>query len=135
MVDDKKTIQQAGAIVFKTDGEMPLVLLVRAKKDPAHWIFPKGHIEPGETAEAAAIRELLEEAGVKGTPVCLAGESAFTMNDKTYNVLYFLIRYVSAEHQGEPGRSPRWCRVEEALSLLSFSDSRDLLKRTLPNIH
>jgi len=36
-------IEQAGAIVFKNTEAGPLILLIRAKKDPSHWIFPKGH--------------------------------------------------------------------------------------------
>ena len=32
--------------------------------DGQHWGFPKGHIEPGETPEAAALREIAEETGI-----------------------------------------------------------------------
>jgi mutator protein MutT len=42
------------------------VLLVRRKNPPdaGLWGFPGGHVEPGETALAAATRELAEETGV-----------------------------------------------------------------------
>jgi 8-oxo-dGTP pyrophosphatase MutT (NUDIX family) len=132
MGEAETVVPQAGAIVFKSESGTPKVLLVRAKKDASHWIFPKGHIEPGESAEAASARELLEEAGVCGTPVRRAGESNYLLKDKKYNVVYFLLRYISTQHTGEHGRSPRWCTVEEAISLLSFSDSRELLKIMAP---
>ncbi len=32
--------------------------------DGRHWGFPKGHVEPGETPEAAAMREISEETGI-----------------------------------------------------------------------
>ena len=51
-------VPQAGAIAFRIVDEAPQIMLVRAKKTPEHWIFPKGHIEAGETAEIAAAREL-----------------------------------------------------------------------------
>lgn len=42
------------------------ILLVKRRKEPnaGTWGFPGGHVEPGETALAAAERELLEETGV-----------------------------------------------------------------------
>jgi 8-oxo-dGTP pyrophosphatase MutT (NUDIX family) len=56
-------VRQAGAIVFRTDDQGLRFLIVRAKQNPADWIFPKGHIEPGESAAAAALREARERLG------------------------------------------------------------------------
>jgi mutator protein MutT len=131
MAGTERVIQQAGAITFKP-GTPPLVLLVRAKKDPAHWIFPKGHIDSGETAEEAAVRELLEEAGVTGKPVRKAGECEHRLGEKQYHVIYFIMTYGSTESSGEPGRTPRWCSIDEALTLLTFPDSRKILISIAP---
>ncbi|MCF1504479.1 NUDIX domain-containing protein [Afifella sp. H1R] len=51
------------------------VLLVRRSKPPfsAIWSFPGGHVEPGETAEAAARRELMEETGLPAGPLVSLG--------------------------------------------------------------
>jgi 8-oxo-dGTP pyrophosphatase MutT (NUDIX family) len=52
------TVVQAGAIVFKRDVGELRVLIVTAKQNPSYWIFPKGHIEPGETAGVPTTRRL-----------------------------------------------------------------------------
>ncbi len=125
----KSIIEQAGAIVFKPAKSGPLILIVKAKKDPSHWIFPKGHIDPGETAEEAGLRELGEEAGIAGKIVQAAGTEEFTAADKTYRVAYFLVRYTAVIGPGEPGREPHFCTLDEALSLLSFPAARELVKK------
>ena len=58
--DGKGVIAQVGAIAVSREGGEPLVLLVTAKKNPEHWIFPKGHVERGEELAATALRELDE---------------------------------------------------------------------------
>jgi 8-oxo-dGTP pyrophosphatase MutT (NUDIX family) len=131
MTDANKTIRQAGAIAFMVEGRSPKVLLVRAKRDPSHWIFPKGHIEPGETAPKAAVRELLEEAGIRGKVVRKAGESSYSILSRQYRATYFLCAYDAMEHMGEEGRSPCWCSVDDALSLLSFDGLKRLLSKSV----
>ena len=75
-------IRQGGAIVVRRTGTEPEVLLVRAKKDPRYWIFPKGHQERGETLAQTAVRELREEAGVIGEPLKSVGTSTFRSGDE-----------------------------------------------------
>jgi 8-oxo-dGTP pyrophosphatase MutT (NUDIX family) len=126
-------VRQAGAITFRK-GMPPMVLLVRARKSPSHWIFPKGHIEADETAESAAARELLEEAGIKAEVVCPAGKSRHRRDSAVFDVVYFLCRYIATENAGESGRTPGWYPVKEALRLLTFIDSRKMLNRMVPII-
>ena len=55
------------ALAVTLDGDGGQVLLVQRRNPPdaARWGFPGGHVEPGETALAAAARELFEETGIK----------------------------------------------------------------------
>lgn len=128
-----ENVQQAAAITFRIDDGVPLVLVVRAKRNPDHWIFPKGHVEPDETSDEAALRELLEEGGVEGEVVSRLGELTYTRNGRTHDVEYYLCAYRETVGTDEP-RSPRWCSYEDALGLLTFSDARQLLRRALPII-
>jgi ADP-ribose pyrophosphatase YjhB (NUDIX family) len=131
----KKTslVPQAGAIAFKIVEDAPQILLVRAKKTPEHWIFPKGHIEVGETAEEAAGRELAEEAGVRGEPAGLVGTVQFRSGDKDVRVTYYLFVFLSEVLRKEK-RERRWCSYDEALNLLSHENTADLLRKALPLI-
>ena len=54
----QKTTRSAGGLVLHRG----LVLVVRQSNNT--WSLPKGHLEPGETARQAAMREIYEESGV-----------------------------------------------------------------------
>lgn len=120
--------RQSGAIIVRTRGGEPNVLLVTAKRNNAHWLFPKGHIEKGETLEEAALREAEEEAGVTGTLRGPAGTLAFTLRAESFLVHYFLL-LTEDEGRPEKGRKMRWCSYEDAMALLTFEDSRALLRQ------
>ncbi len=82
-------IPQAGAIVFRSERGEARVLLVRAKSTPQAWIFPKGHLERGESMAAAALREAHEETGIDGVVVGLAGlPLAFRSKGENVSVEY-----------------------------------------------
>lgn len=130
----KTVVEQAGAVVFRRALDRPEILLVRAKKSPDQWIFPKGHIEPGETAEVAAVRETREEAGVKGRVVIpLAPPLEFDSGRERVRVRYYLLQATSDTKPSEE-REKKWCSVDEALKQLSHDDARELLRRALPAI-
>ena len=124
-------IPEAGAIAIRGRKGIRQVLLVRAKKDPSKWIFPKGHIEAGETPAMAAQRELREESGYEGKALTSVGVSEFQSGDETVRVEYFLIDVPAHATRGDSeSREQRWCTYDEALKLLSFDDARDLLRKT-----
>jgi len=124
-------VRQGGAIVFREDGDRLSVLLVRSKKDPAIWVFPKGHIDPGEAVADAAMREAWEEAGVKGTLGGKVGAPLeFQSGDEAVSVQYFLVR-ATDESASPEGRDKRWLSVDEALAALAFESARDKLREAL----
>lgn len=94
------------------------------------WVLPKGHIEPGETPEAAAEREVQEEAGVRAVIVGPAGESEFVVDGKPVHVIFFLMQYRGEAERTEE-RALAWRRYEDALTLLHF----DNLRRVLAQAH
>jgi 8-oxo-dGTP pyrophosphatase MutT (NUDIX family) len=126
-LSDIHPIEQAGGIVVRRDAAGLSVLLVRAKKDPTVWIFPKGHVEPGETPEAAALRETREEAGIEGELLGPVGEPVeFTSGRELVRVRYFLIRAIT-EGVSTDGREKRWLAFDEARRTLAFDNGRRLL--------
>jgi diadenosine hexaphosphate hydrolase (ATP-forming) len=124
----RNPVAQAGGIAFRGAGREVSILLVTSKKQPGFWIFPKGHIEAGETAAEAGVRETQEEAGVTGELLGPVGAPLeYDWNGKRYSVQYFLIR-ATAEAQATDGRTVVWLPFEEALTRLSFDDSGRLLR-------
>ena len=122
-------IRQSGAIVVRLNGKEPEVLLVTAKRNPRNWIFPKGHIERGETPEAAALRETKEEAGILGKLIGPAGVLEYGFLGAKARVEYFLVQYAREAGPPEDGRARVWCRLDDALERLSYKNTRKLLRK------
>jgi 8-oxo-dGTP diphosphatase len=72
-----RRIQLAAAILVHEDRVLLVRRSVTERFLPGVWGVPCGKIEPGEELEEAAIRELREETGLKGTVVCYVGETTF----------------------------------------------------------
>jgi len=121
-------VPQGGAIVFRRESDRLRVLLVRSKKDPSIWVFPKGHIDPGETAAETALRETWEEAGVRGELGAPVGAPLeFDSGKEPVSVQYFVVR-AGEERPSPEGRDKQWLPIDEALTTLAFESSRDKLR-------
>lgn len=114
--------------MVRGQGASAEVLLVSARKDPRQWIFPKGHVEPGESAAEAALREMREEAGVDGKIIKPIGISTYESGRVRVRVSYFLVRYRRAVLTTET-RKRRWRSFSEARELVSFDDARELVDK------
>jgi 8-oxo-dGTP pyrophosphatase MutT (NUDIX family) len=127
-------VSQAGAVVFRTDGGSVRVLLVRSRKNPGVWVFPKGHLEAGESHADAALREAEEEAGISGTVVGPVGPTlAFQSGDERVAVEYYLV-HLTADAPSPEGRQKAWLSLDEALEHLDFQSARDLLRAAVREI-
>ncbi len=102
-----------------------------------HWGLPKGHIEPGETAELAALREISEECGVPAASLALIGrlpssEYAYRRAGRlTFKAVeHFLVtapaRTAVTPQPGEIDEA-EWLSIEAASTRASFTDTRTAL--------
>ena len=123
----------AGGVIFE-DGRVLLILMADLKGEKI-WTFPKGHLEDGETAETAAIREVEEETGFYCEINCelYKAEYSFVRNgvpvDK--DVRWFLMKRAGGD--GIP-KTPEeifdscWCTPAEAQQRLAYASDLRLIE-------
>ena len=102
----------AAVVLIDPDGRVLLAQRPEGKAMAGLWEFPGGKVDPGETPEAALIRELAEELGIDVTASCLA---PFTFASHTYADFHLLMPlYVCRKWSGIPmareGQRLRWVR-------------------------
>ena len=124
--------RSAGAVVMNREGH---ALLLR-KAGEATWVLPKGTLEPGETDEEAAVREVHEETGLRVKLLRPLTEVRYAFYwppdgvnvDKT--VAYFLAAPIGGRVRPEPGFDEgRWVSRSEAMRLLHWPNDREVVAR------
>lgn len=109
-----ETIFAVSAAIFREDGK---VLLAKRGKPPFKWSFPGGSIEPGESAEAAAVREAREEVSAEIEIVAKAGVREVKLADRHYVIAVFAARLASGTPVPGPEASEvQWADVSEIAS-------------------
>ncbi len=124
------TVLKAGGVVVKGDGRDLRVLVIRSS-DGGRWVFPKGHVEPGESTEEAATREVREEAGVDTVVRRLAARERYEQGIRQVEICYYLLEYRRDVAPSED-REKRWCTPGEARRLLSFDELKTVLHDAVP---
>jgi len=113
-------VQSGGIIIWRDRVVLRRTLL-------GEWVFPKGWIDPGESLEQTAVREVREETGVQAEIVSLAGEAAYESQGETREVAYFLMRVTdSPEWADHAGIDAAAFPVGEVENVLTFENNRDL---------
>ncbi|MFI0395720.1 8-oxo-dGTP diphosphatase MutT [Paracoccus jiaweipingae] len=110
-----KTVLVAAVALIDIDGRVLLAQRPPGKSMAGLWEFPGGKIEPGETPEAALIRELHEELGIDTWQSCLAPLSFASHSYDDFHLLmplYACRRWGGTPHPRE-GQTLAWARVSE----------------------
>jgi ADP-ribose pyrophosphatase YjhB (NUDIX family) len=116
-----------GGVVCKLTVAGPRYLLVEASGAGRRWVFPKGRVESGETAAAAARREVSEEAGVSARPIRRLRAVEQQKAGERIAIAYFLMAYAGRTTPLER-RKIRWLGYREARKALDLGKSRRVLR-------
>ena len=117
-------VDAAGGLVER-DGRV--LLVHRPRYDD--WTFPKGKLDPGESFEDAALREVQEETGLRCTLGRELPSATYEVNGRPKLVRYWLMA-PTAELEFTPNDETddlRWVTPDEARGLLTYDRDRDVL--------
>jgi 8-oxo-dGTP diphosphatase len=108
-----KLLLVAALALIDEDGRVLLTQRPEGKSLAGLWEFPGGKVEPGETPEAALIREIREELGISLRAPCIA---PLTFASHTYETFHLLMPlYVCRRWEGEvepqEGQNIAWVRA------------------------
>ncbi len=131
-----KTYRAAGGVVI--DGDRMLLLDRPLRREVR---LPKGHIDPGETATVAALRETAEESGYDDLEIVAdLGSQVVKFNylgdDFVREEHYYLMRLVSERtvrrnRKDEAQFHPIWVALDEAAARLTFPPEQQFAQRAI----
>jgi 8-oxo-dGTP pyrophosphatase MutT (NUDIX family) len=119
---------EAGGVVYRItkSGKLQIALFQDVRD---RWTIPKGHLEEGETAQEAAIREISEEIGLFGIePICWLGKVNFRYRRENTLVIINMQTYLfKAGHdenlkKEEWMHDVRWFDFDEAITKIAYDD-------------
>ena len=142
----EREFSAGGVLVRRLAGRWVVAAIRPTGKPDGLWALPKGHIDPGESAEEAALREVVEETGAGGKPVGKLGDVKYVYTrrggGRIFKVVsFYLVRYGHGR-LGEIDDSMRvevadvrWLPLEDAPRLLAYGGEREMAKKALATLH
>ncbi len=128
----------AGGVAFRhVESEVQVVIV--SVKPSLRWQLPKGIVDPGETPEVAAVREVKEEGGVETELVRLIETIEYWYQRVQFGkriryhkfVHFYLLEYRSGDvsnHDHEIEEA-RWVNFEQAIAMLEFKSERGVVEK------
>jgi 8-oxo-dGTP pyrophosphatase MutT (NUDIX family) len=129
------TEHSAGGVVYRRNTRGYDIIAVQRARH-GDWSLPKGHIEPDETPERAALREVKEETGLDARIIAPLGEVVYFYRRPQHGLTRKTVTYYLMEATGGELAGPswevsevRWVPIAEAPNLLSYDNDRQLVSK------
>jgi 8-oxo-dGTP pyrophosphatase MutT (NUDIX family) len=135
--NSKQDVSQYSRALRPLRGLRNVEFLVVQHSGHHRWVLPKGLIDLGETKEAAAVREVKEEAGVEAEAEDYLGEFTifYTSPDKEKvrkTSHFFLMRYKAGDPSKELGWEMKdfvWLLEKEAIEKLDYPGEKKMIEK------
>ena len=129
-------VSAGGLVVDRTGGSPHAALIGRHdRRGRLLWSLPKGHLEPGESVEQAALREVEEETGIRGRLLAPLGTIDFWFVaegrriHKTVHHYLFEATGGSLSDEDAEVVEVAWVPLDQVPDRLAYADERRLLDR------
>jgi 8-oxo-dGTP pyrophosphatase MutT (NUDIX family) len=132
-------LSAGGAVV--RDREVIVIVPVKRDANRRRVLgLPKGHLDEGETPEAAATREVAEETGVTAELIEKLGDVEYSYDRRgrrrAKRVAFYLFEYRSGrlEDHDQEIEDARWMPLEQAVEALTYPGEREIVRRALSRL-
>jgi 8-oxo-dGTP pyrophosphatase MutT (NUDIX family) len=140
----------AGAVLVRSlRGREHLAAIRPQGRAEGTWALPKGLVEPGESPEAAALREASEETGVSGRSLGKLGDVRYVYTqswgdakgERVFKIVSFFLVRAGRGRIGEIEEAmrvevaeARWLPLEDAPKLLAYKGEREMAQKALDRL-
>ena len=135
----------AGGVLVRTIRGRPMLAAIRPQGKPdGVWALPKGRIDPGESPDRTAAREVREETGVSGRLVEKLGDVRYVYTRRGVRIFKVVSFYLLRAGRGRIGEiademrievaEARWLPLEEAPRRLSYRGEQGVARLALENV-
>ena len=140
----KREFSAGAVLVRRMRGRLWIAAIRPGGKPVGTWALPKGNVDSGESGEATALREVVEETGCEGESLGKLGDVRYVYTlhgERIFKVVsFFLVRYrggrigdIPPEFHKEVAEA-RWLPLEEAPRLLAYRGERDMAEAALTRL-
>jgi 8-oxo-dGTP diphosphatase len=136
----EREFSAGGVLVKSIRGRLHLAAIRPQGKPAGVWALPKGNLDPGEKPAETAVREVLEETGVRGHLVEKLGDVKYTYTRRggirVFKIVSFYLLRAGRGRIGEIEEAmrvevaeARWLPLDEASALLAYGGEREMAQK------